>query len=66
MGKHRGPRMRRAAFRKRDRRPPVQEATEPAVGAKVPATLLATLAAIRFWIAIVLTGLCAGLGAMLS
>ena len=40
------------------------EATEPAAGAKVPATLRDP-GAIRFWIAIVLTGLCAGLGAAL-
>src|SRR5271163_5013545 len=40
------------------------DATEPAAGAKVPATLLDP-GAIRFWIAIVLTGLCAGLGAAL-
>ncbi len=38
-------------------------ATEPA-GAKVPATLRDP-GAIRFWIAVVLTGLCAGLGAAL-
>src|SRR5580692_3849180 len=40
------------------------EATEPAASAKVPATLRDP-GAIRFWIAIVLTGLCAGLGAAL-
>ena len=40
------------------------EATEPAAGAKVPATLRDP-GAICFWIAIVLTGLCAGLGAAL-
>ena len=40
------------------------DATEPAAGAKVPATLRDP-GAIRFWIAIVLTGLCAGLGAAL-
>ena len=40
------------------------DATEPAGGAKVPATLRDP-GAIRFWIAIVLTGLCAGLGAAL-
>jgi CIC family chloride channel protein len=39
-------------------------AVETAVGAKVPATLRDP-GAIRFWIAIVLTGLCAGLGAAL-
>ena len=39
-------------------------ATEPAAGAKVPATLRDP-GAIRFWIAVVLTGLCAGLGAAL-
>ena len=39
-------------------------AAEPAGGAKVPATLRDP-GAIRFWIAIVLTGLCAGLGAAL-
>jgi chloride channel protein, CIC family len=40
------------------------DATEPAGGAKVPATLRDP-GGIRFWIAIVLTGLCAGLGAAL-
>src|SRR3984957_19951526 len=40
------------------------DATEPAAGAKVPATLRDP-GAIRFWIAIVLTGLCAGLAAAL-
>ena len=40
------------------------DAAEPAPGAKVPATLRDP-GAIRFWIAIVLTGLCAGLGAAL-
>jgi chloride channel protein, CIC family len=39
-------------------------ASEPAASAKVPATLRDP-GAIRFWIAIVLTGLCAGLGAAL-
>ena len=39
-------------------------AAEPAAGAKVPATLRDP-GAIRFWIAVVLTGLCAGLGAAL-
>ncbi len=39
-------------------------AGEPAAGAKVPATLRDP-GAIRFWIAVVLTGLCAGLGAAL-
>ena len=39
-------------------------AAEPAAGAKVPATLRDP-GAIRFWIAVILTGLCAGLGAAL-
>ena len=39
-------------------------AVEPAAGAKVPATLRDP-DAIRFWIAVALTGLCAGLGAAL-
>ena len=39
-------------------------AVEPAADAKVPATLRDP-GAIRFWIAVVLTGLCAGLGAAL-
>jgi chloride channel protein, CIC family len=39
-------------------------AAESAVGAKVPATLRDP-GGIRFWIAVVLTGLCAGLGAAL-
>ena len=39
-------------------------AAEPSAGAKVPATLR-DLGAIRFWIAVVLTGVCAGLGAAL-
>jgi H+/Cl- antiporter ClcA len=39
-------------------------AAEPAAGAKVPATLRDP-GAIRFWIAVALTGLCAGLGAAL-
>jgi chloride channel protein, CIC family len=39
-------------------------AAEPAVGAKVPATLRDP-GAIRFWTAVVLTGLCAGVGAAL-
>jgi CIC family chloride channel protein len=41
-----------------------QSAAEPAAGAKVPATLRDP-GAIRFWITVVLTGLCAGLGAAL-
>ena len=40
------------------------DAAEPRSGAKVPATLRDP-GAIRFWIAVVLTGLCAGLGAAL-
>ena len=40
------------------------ETIEPAAGAKVPATLRDP-GAIRFWIAVALTGLCAGLGAAL-
>jgi chloride channel protein, CIC family len=40
------------------------DATKPAASAKVPATLRDP-GGIRFWIAIVLTGLCAGLGAAL-
>ena len=39
-------------------------AAEPSAGAKVPATLRDP-GAIRFWTAVVLTGLCAGLGAAL-
>ena len=39
-------------------------AAERAAGAKVPATLRDP-GAIRFWIAVALTGLCAGLGAAL-
>ena len=40
------------------------DAVEPRISAKVPATLRDP-GGIRFWIAIVLTGLCAGIGAAL-
>src|ERR1700749_3433522 len=44
--------------------PAASSAAEPAAGAKVPATLRDP-GAIRFWTAVILTGLCAGLGAAL-
>ena len=49
---------------KRDRRPPPRTRLSQPAARKFPRRC-ATLAAIRFWIAIVLTGLCAGLGAAL-
>src|SRR6202046_155551 len=45
-------------------KPAASDAVEPGTSAKVPATLRDP-GGIRFWIAIVLTGLCAGLGAAL-
>jgi chloride channel protein, CIC family len=56
-------RMRRRAL-ETGSKSPASLAVEPAAGAKVPATLRDP-GAIRFWIAVALTGLCAGLGAAL-